>query len=227
MEDTNTATSSETLDNAVVQGETPNSSVTDETSGTTTKPADTLKELESLRKALKKANDEAASHRHKAKELDELKAQIEAEKLSETERLQKQLAELQRTHDDHLRTTQERTVTYEVQLQAARMGIVDPGAAAKLLDWSELEFDDNGAPSNVNALLGQLLEAKPYLAGKAVQIAPSSGGATNPPRSTSQAPAPLSWEVIGKMKPQEYDARRAEIRQWIAEHPYRYGAQRH
>lgn len=218
-EDITTAQASETPVSAVAQGETPTPPATDETSGTNHE--DTTKELESLKKALAKANAEAASHRHKAKELDELKARIEAEKLSETERLQKQVADLQRTHDDFQRATQERTITYEVKLRAAQAGIVDPDAAAKLLDWSEIEFDDNGSPSNVNELLGQLLKAKPYLAGKAVVASPP-GGATNPSRSQSQAPAALSWDTISKMTPEQYNARHAEIQAWINDNPPRF-----
>src|SRR5579885_2563924 len=89
------------------QGDTPaiGASVTsDGTSGEThtTTPTtieDALKELEAARAALKRANGEAATHRHKAKELDDLKAKLEQDKLTETEKLQKQLAELQKQHE--------------------------------------------------------------------------------------------------------------------------------
>jgi len=181
---------------------------------------DALKQIADLQAALKKANTESATHRHKAKELDDLKAKIEAEKLSETEKLQKQLSTLQSQHDLALRQSQERAVGYEVRLQAAQMGIVDPDAAAKLLDWSELEYDEDGSPKNVATLLKELLKKKPYLIGKVPT--PTSGGATNPSRSSTNAPKELSWAVISAMTPQEYDTRRPEIQKWMQNNPPRF-----
>src|SRR5689334_11381425 len=130
------------------QDETPNGSTppvetttpgTGETPGTTTETQssdDIQAEVKRLRDSLKRANAEAKQHREKATELDRIKAETEAAKLSETEKLQKQLAELQKTHDTVTRQSQERIINYEVRLQAATMGIIDPDAAAKLLDWS-------------------------------------------------------------------------------------------
>ena len=180
-----------------------------------------LDEAKKLRSEAANLRSRLRSTEAKAKELDDLKAKLEADKLSETEKLQKQLATLQSEHDNAIRAAQERTINYEVRLQAAQMGIVDPDAAARLLDWSQIEYDDNGAPTNVNDLLKNLLKTKSYLAGKA-QVQ-TSGGATNPSRSTTTAPQALSWEAIGNMKPDEYNARRAEIQQWIATHPHRFG----
>lgn len=217
------------------QDETPNGSTppvettttagTGETPATTTTSSDdTQRQLDELRAALKKANAEAASHRHKANELDRLKAETEAAKLSETEKLQKKLAELQSQHDNVTRQSQERIINYEVRLQAATMGIVDPDAAAKLLDWSAIEYNDDGSPTNIDDLLKKLAKAKPYLVGK--PAAPTSGGATNPPRSQSSAPPPLSREAISRMTPDEYNARRAEVQAWLAANPYRFGQRR-
>lgn len=202
-------------------------SVTGEMSGTTTttqsESSDDLKrELETIRAALKKANSEAAGHRKKAEELDKLKADQEAATLSETQKLQKQLAKLQADHDNALRTSQERIINYEVRLQAAQAGIIDPDAASKLLDWSAIEYDDNGQPTNVPKLLADLLKAKPYLAGN-TKPSITGGNATNPPRSQSTGPQALSWDVISKMTREEYESRRSEIQQWINTHPFKYG----
>lgn len=202
---------------------------TGETPATTTaQPSleDALKELESAKAALKKANAEAASHRHKANELDKLKAETEAAKLSETEKLQKQLAELQKAHDTISRQSQERIISYEVRLQAAQMGIVDPDAAAKLLDWSEIEYDDNGTPKNVNDLLKALIKAKPYLAGKAASA--TSGGATNPSRSQAAESGEITAQYVqdvtsGKIRWQDLTPeRRTAILNWQAKNSYRF-----
>src|SRR5258708_3622662 len=76
---------------------------------------DASEEIDRLETALKKANSESASHRHKANELDKLKAEIEASKLTETERWQKQATELQSKYDSDTSALTERIVRYEVE----------------------------------------------------------------------------------------------------------------
>lgn len=213
---------SETQSGGDPQGATPTTSGTGETPGTN-QPTheDALKELESLRRALQKANNEAKEHRLKAKELDELKQQLETEKLSEKEKLEKRLAELQKQHEGYRLQTQDRLVSAELRSQAAALGFADPSDAVKMLDRAALEFDEDGTPKNAADLLKELLKAKPYLAGKQ-QGGQTSGGPTNPSRSQSQTPPALSWDVIGKMTPQQYDERRDEIQKWLLANPPRF-----
>jgi hypothetical protein len=211
----------ETVTTPADAGETPEETTEPQLQSSSTD--DVAKELERLKAELaseqsarKKANAEAAKHRHAAKELEDLKSQIESEKLSTQEKLEKRLADLQRTHDDAIRQNQERTINYEVRLQAAQLGIADPNDAVKLLDWSEIEYDDNGAPTNVDDLLKTLVKAKPYLV---VRKPVTSGGATNPPRSATTAPKEINAEYIRNLKPADYaalsPAQRAEIQQWM------------
>jgi hypothetical protein len=175
---------------------------------------DLSKELENLRSALKKANAEAAKHRKDAKELAVYRDQIESEKLSEQEKLQKQLADLQKAHDDTVRQAQEYKVNTEVRLQAAQSGFSDPNDAVKFLDWSEIEYDDNGAPANVNDLVADLLKAKPYLAKPQNRPAPAVS-ATNPSRSNRVSDDPTEYInrlKAGTLKPEEYNALPASTR---------------
>lgn len=218
MSTTTTGAGGETPIVPDLQGEMPKTPpVTGETpEAKPTSIEDALKELESLKKALAKANNEAATHRHKAKELDDLKAAAEADKLSETERLQKQVADLQAKHDAAIEAAQARTVGYEVRLQAAALGM-NTTAATRLLDMSEVEYGEDGSPTNIEALLKALLKEMPFLAGRSA--APSSGGATNPSRSQSSATGGLTWEILGKMPRDEYNARRPEIMAWISNNP--------
>lgn len=197
-------------------GETPESS--------TAQPSDdTRRELERLKAALKRANAEAKQHREQATELANFKKQVEAEKLSTEQKqelarqdLEKQVAELQSQLSTATRQSQERLIGYEVRLQAAQMGIVDPDAAAKLLNWAEIEYDEDGAPTNIEDLLKALVRDKKYLV--SAKSVPSSGGATNPSRSTTaSASAPVSWEMIGKLTQEQYAARRHEIQQWMSD----------
>jgi chemotaxis protein histidine kinase CheA len=129
---------------------------------------------------VRKLRAEAAEYRKRLRELEQTVKQHEEAKLSETERLQKRLAELEREQAAWQRERQERTLKYETMLAASRLGIVDPEAAYRLLDMSKLEFDEDGNPTNLDKALQELLKAKPYLAG---YPAASSGSPTNPSRS--------------------------------------------
>lgn len=54
-------------------------------------------------------------------------------------------------------------VTTAVMTAAGTKGIGDTDAAARLLDADAIEYDDDGAPTNIDTLLDELLEGKPYL----------------------------------------------------------------
>src|ERR1700730_8286393 len=97
-----TSGNGETPNTDTSQGETPTTTATGETPGATAtlqSIEDAQKEIERLTAALKRANAEAKEHRVKASELDKLKAEAEAATLTETQKLQKQLAELQKAHE--------------------------------------------------------------------------------------------------------------------------------
>lgn len=211
-------------------GETP-ATATGETPGTTTtlSTGDAQKEVERLQAALKRANSEARTYREKATELDTLKKQIEEEKLSEKEKLEKRLAEAQKEREQAVLRGQEGIVNAEIRAELAAQGLKNP-KLARLVDRERIEFDDNGNPINIAELIADVLkdmpELKPQAGSSQQRAAPTSGGATNPSRSQSGAPPVLTDEVIAKMTPQEYEARRAEIIAYRYAHPFRYG-QRH
>jgi len=122
---------------------------------------------------VRKLRAEAAENR---KRLRELEAKVKADedaKLTEQERLQKRIAELEKKDSEYQQTLQERTVRYEVMLTANKLGIVDPDAAFRLLDISSLEFDEDGKPNNIEKVLKKLVSDKPYLIG-------SGGGSASP-----------------------------------------------
>ncbi len=129
---------------------------------------------------VRKLRAEAAEYRKRLRELEQKAQEQENAKLSETERLQKRLAELEREQAAYQRERQERTLKYETMLAASRLGIVDPDAAYKLLDLAGIEFDEDGTPRNIEAALKELLKAKPYLAAQPAAI---SGSPTNPART--------------------------------------------
>ena len=143
----------------------------------------------------KKLRSEAANLRErlkaadaKAKELDDLKAQLEAANLSDKEKLERKLAKLQSDHEQATRQLQERTIQYEVRLQAAQAG-VNPkhlDKVTRLIDWAALEYDDDGQPTNVKALIDALLEDMPELK---TPTAPAPTGGQPPKPPTPALPA--------------------------------------
>lgn len=154
---------------------------------------------------VKKLRAEAADYR---KKLRELEAQVKSEadaKLTDAEKLNKRLADLERQQADAQRERQERTTRYEVMLAAGKVGIVDPEAAYRLLDLKVLEFDDEGNPQNVEAALGDLLKAKPFLAGTPM---PAGGASTNPAAGRATR---LTRDDIKKMSPEEINRRWDEV----------------
>jgi hypothetical protein len=181
-------------------------------------PSDTI----SLDEA-KKLRQEANALRKRLKAFEDAEAKAAADKLSEKERLEKQIADLQKAHDAAIKQAQETRISAEIRLQAQSLGIA-PDLAEKLIDRATI-LDDDGNPANVDAALKALVKTYPMLVSKS-PAAPTGGGATNPSKSQSSAPVELTRESIAEMaskRPDEYTARRAEIQAWLAAHPWRYG----
>lgn len=181
-------------------------------------------QIRRMESALKKANAEAKTHRLEANELKKFKEQVEAEKLSETEKqelarknLEQQLADAKKQYDDAVIEKQQIRVKHSVQLQAAKLG-VDPDVAEKLLDWAAIDYEDDGSPKNISTLLSDLIKTYPYLVKTNGRQAPTtSGGATNPPRSTTSSAATTPEEYIkrmeqGNLKQDEYDRLPASVK---------------
>lgn len=127
----------------------------------------------------RKLSAEAAAYRRKVRELEAKLKQYEEAQLSEQEKLQRRLAELERQQAEWERQRQETVLRYETMLAAQRMGIVDPDAAWRLIDMNAIEFDEDGNPSNLDAVLRALVQERKWLAGGA-QIS-ASNPATNTP----------------------------------------------
>lgn len=114
--------------------------------------------------------------------VDELKTLVkksrereDAEK-SELQKAQERAAALEKEKETLLASQRTRTAQYDVAVKAAKLGIVDPDAAYRLMDQGKIEFDDAGAPINTEVLLQDLIKNKPYLVG-------SGSSAGNPPKT--------------------------------------------
>ena len=117
------------------------------------------------------------------KGLVQAKRQAEEAQKSEMQKLQERAAELEKQLADAAEKQKALMTQNDIAAKAAKLGIVDPDAAYKLLNRSELEYGDDGAPTNTETLLVALLKEKPYLAGggaSAMNPAKSSGNQKDP-----------------------------------------------
>jgi hypothetical protein len=147
------------------------------------------KEIDKLRK-------ENAANRVKAKE-----AEDRAAKAAMTEE-ERRKAEAQE-NDKKLTAAEQRAHNFALQLsverQARKMGIVDEEAAFRLLDASKVEFDDAGNPTNVEALLGELVKARTWLLGGG-EAKPTGGNPSAPPKKRG---GELTQKDLADMTPQQ------------------------
>ncbi|NLH99265.1 MAG: hypothetical protein GX446_07205 [Chthonomonadales bacterium] len=101
--------------------------------------------------------------------------------------------------EERARSAEERARWLEVRLEVERcarqMGIVDEDAAFRLLDRDRIECDETGRPANVERLLAELAEQRPWLV-----RSDSAPSVTNPPRDGFRT---LSLSAIRRMTPDE------------------------
>ncbi len=101
------------------------------------------------------------------KGLVQAKRQAEEAQKSEMQKLQERAAQLEKQLADAAEKQKALMTQSDITAKAAKLGIIDPDAAYRLLDTSKLEYDEAGQPTNSEALLTGLLKDKPYLAGGA------------------------------------------------------------
>ena len=117
-----------------------------------------------LQRELAEARREAARYRTENNKLTAAqKAAAEAE-LSDLQKANTRIAELERERDDLLTVAQERILHVATVDIAARLGFRSPELAFKLIDRADVEFAEDGHAKNVEALLKAVLVKEPYLA---------------------------------------------------------------
>jgi len=168
-------------------------------------------------KYVEQLRQEAAGHRTKASTLETQVTSLQ-EQLKKYEQfmpeqvktLQSQVESLQTVATKTAQDAKDANLKYAVAVAAQLLGIVDPEAAVVMMDQSKLVWD-GGTPKtdSVSAALTTLLEQKPYLkAAPAVPVIPNPGP-TNP--GAQHGTPPLTLADIKKMKPEEINARWAEV----------------
>lgn len=120
-----------------------------------------------LQRELAEARREAAKHRT------ELRRVTDAQ-LTETERLQRRVTELEAEREQVLARERDRALRYAALEAASKLGFRDPDLAVRLVDPSAVETREDGTPRNVERLLADVLARSPYLGRSGV--APDFGG---------------------------------------------------
>jgi len=146
---------------------------------------------------------------------EELKAA--AARLAELEESQKTELEKAQARADAAEKEREKVVSEarEIRVRAAILTeaakpdrkVVDPDLVASLLS-PDLEFDDDGTPTNVAKAMDTLLEQRPYLV---VQEAGTRGSADQGARQAG-GPRQVTETELKTMKPEQIDAARKEGR---------------
>lgn len=169
--------------------------------------------LHEVQAALAAARREAASYRTKLTAFERAQQEAETAKLSDLDKATKRAAQLEAELEAERQDRRAAINRYEVQLAASKLGIIDPEAAVKLLDWDSLDYADDGSPKNLEAALKALLKARPWLAGATPG---ATGNPTNPARNGG-AGAPLTKDDIARMSPEEINRRWPEIQASLAQ----------
>lgn len=143
---------------------------TDGTAGSGTQPATGAPENdeplnEGGKRALQEERKAAARWKAEAETAKAELTKLQQASLTDTERRDARLAELERKEADWAIERQDWQTRESVTHAALRLGYADPADAYSLIDRAALEFDDSGRPRNVDKLLTDLIAAKPYLAG--------------------------------------------------------------
>lgn len=129
-----------------------------------------------LARELADARREAAKYRTENQRLAGAAKKAEEALLPEQERLQRRVTELEAATAAHERERADWQTRDAVGRAALRLGFRDPVDAFALLDREQLDLDDKGKPKNVDRLLTELLNAKPYLGGTARPQGSADGG---------------------------------------------------
>lgn len=121
-------------------------------------PSDS-RSAERLEAELAKVRKEAAEARTKLKALED-------EKLSESEKLQNRVKELEEKEKQWERERTESRLRSQVAEAGRKAGAIDPDVLYRLVDPDDIVLDDSGKPKNLDALIKHLRDTRPYLFGK-------------------------------------------------------------
>lgn len=158
--------------------------------------------------------DRLARQKSQFANYDELKAkaskfdELEQQNKTELEKANERAAQLEREHAEALQQLQDSRLRTAVVTEAAKRNVVDPDAALALLDRANLEFGDDGTPTNIADAMDQLLKARPYLVGGGRPAGTADLGA----RGGAVGQGQLTRDDLKTMTPQQIVQARKEGR---------------
>lgn len=109
------------------------------------------------------AKREAQGLRGRIAALEKAEQQRKDAALSDLEKAQQRITELESEKAESLVREQARTLRLATEAAARKLGFWDPDVAYGLVDRNAVEFDDDGNPRNVERLLADIAKAKPRL----------------------------------------------------------------
>ncbi len=121
-------------------------------------------------RARKTIENQRAAEKKLKKELSELKATlktIQDKDLPDAEKTKRELAEAQEKAHTAERKVRKATLKSEAMEQAAKLRFRSPALAARLIDFDDVDWDDDDNPINIKDLLKDVLEEDPSLKGRA------------------------------------------------------------
>lgn len=131
----------------------------------------------------RKLRSEAKNLRQRAKAAEAKVAELESAGLTEEEKRTKEQSTMQSQIETLTRTN--RTLT--AQVVAGKVGIIDPEAAAALLDWDAVDADD---PKSLERAFKDLGKDRPWLLGNV-----AGGGDSNSGNDSRNAPADMNAAI--------------------------------
>ncbi len=132
---------------------------------------------------------------------------LEAEKMSELERANARIADLESQATAALEQAKEQRLRAAIVSEASKNNVVDPDAAVLLINRGSLDFDEQGNATNIAEAMEILLTEKPYLAGQATRV---SGSADQGARGG--VGGQLTREQLSELSPEEIVAAQSEGR---------------
>ena len=154
---------------------------TDNTGAQGTVDADSVAELERLRKALAETNRENAKRRKQLEAYEQAEAQRKQESMSELEKAQAALAELEKRAADAERGRKQALLEKAVIAKAGALRFNNAEDAIRFLDPEKLEIGDDGQVIGLDEALRAIAKDRPYLLQQPGQV-----GATNPGRGGAE-----------------------------------------
>lgn len=167
-------------------------------------PDEQKSEAPSLDRKLAREN---ASWRKRVRDLEaQLKAREDAD-LSEQERAQRQMIELQEALESTRKQMRDTRLSATVAAEATKLGIVDVDAAARLLDTDSLDYDDATGWTGIPEALRDLTQERPWL----VQTGTVPGQDANP-ANPARRRSRITREQLAAMSQSEIDQLHADGR---------------